>query len=109
MRHQWASIHELARIGLFATLPGETLGKLAERMERVALGPGECLDLGPDEAVFVLGGLAGATAPGHPSRTLQAGAWLARDARVRAITPVTLVRCSRADCEAELGPLPETG
>ncbi|MEZ5098820.1 MAG: hypothetical protein R3C15_03260 [Thermoleophilia bacterium] len=108
MRHQWASIHELARIGLFAALPGETLGKLAERMERVELGPGGQVDLGPDEALFVLGGLVGATAPGQPSRTLQAGAWLARDARIRAITPATVVRCSRADCEAELGPLPES-
>jgi hypothetical protein len=39
-RHQLAAVHELARIEMLAGLPGETLGKLAERMIRQDLAPG---------------------------------------------------------------------
>jgi CRP-like cAMP-binding protein len=42
-RHQLAAVHELARIELLAGLPGETLGRLAERMIRRELAPGEAL------------------------------------------------------------------
>ena len=45
MRHQGASVHELARIEMLAGLPGETLGRLAERMERLTLAPGERFDV----------------------------------------------------------------
>src|SRR5881397_131109 len=35
-----ATLHEQSRIGLLATLPGETLGKLAEGMRREEIAPG---------------------------------------------------------------------
>src|SRR5579885_340023 len=35
-----ATAHELNRIGLFATLPGETLRRLAQAMEREEVAPG---------------------------------------------------------------------
>ena len=41
MRHQSATVHELARVELLAGLPGETLARLGERMERRELAPGE--------------------------------------------------------------------
>ena len=43
MRHQLAAVHELARIELLAGVPGETLGRLAERMIRRELAPGESI------------------------------------------------------------------
>lgn len=42
-RHQLAAVHELARIELLAGIPGETLGRLAERMIRRDLAPGETI------------------------------------------------------------------
>jgi hypothetical protein len=41
MKHQLAAVHELARIELLAGIPGQTLGRLAERMVRQELAPGE--------------------------------------------------------------------
>lgn len=49
VRHQFASIHELARIELLAGLPGETLERLAGRMERRPLRPGDVLYESEDE------------------------------------------------------------
>jgi CRP-like cAMP-binding protein len=43
MKHQLAAVHELARIELLAGIPGETLGRLAERMIRRDLAPGEAV------------------------------------------------------------------
>lgn len=49
MRHQFAAVHELARIELLAGLPGETLERLAGRMERRPLKPGDVLYETEDE------------------------------------------------------------
>ena len=49
MRHQFASVHELSRIELLASLPGETLERLAGRMERRPLAPGDVLFESEDE------------------------------------------------------------
>jgi hypothetical protein len=38
-----ASVTELARVGLFASLPGETLAKLADRMRREDVAAGTVL------------------------------------------------------------------
>ena len=43
MRHQFAAVHELARIEMLAGLPGETLTVLAARMRRETLAPGESI------------------------------------------------------------------
>jgi hypothetical protein len=42
-RHQSATAHELARIAELAGLPGETLARLGERMERRELALYESL------------------------------------------------------------------
>ena len=68
MRHQAATVHELARVAELSVLPGETLTKLARELERHELGPGEGLDAGEQFAV-VLGGLLTdrrRAAPGRP-------------------------------------------
>lgn len=64
MRHQFATVHELARIEMLAGIPGESLGRLAERMERRTLAPGESIYSGEDErgrfTVVISGMLRGA-------------------------------------------------
>jgi CRP-like cAMP-binding protein len=98
MRHQFATIHELARITMLAGLPGDTLGKLAERMERRALAPGEVLQGGGDgEAGFtiVISGLL-QTEGGQivrPGETL--GGLASTSAPVRAVVPSVVASCRR--------------
>lgn len=108
-RHQYATVHELARIQLLSTLPGEALGKLAERMERVALEPGE--SIGPDledhgRFWLVLSGML--TGPGGLLRT---GARLGGGApagEARAIVPSTVVTCDGETFRAFVAPLLES-
>ena len=81
-RHVPASVTELARVGLFAGLPGETLGKLADRMEREEVASGTVLvrEGEPGDRFFVLlSGVAGVsqTALGE-RRILKAGRVLRR-------------------------------
>lgn len=40
MRHQAATVHELARVAELGVLPGETLTRLAREMERHEVGAG---------------------------------------------------------------------
>ena len=51
-----ATEHELARIELLAGLPGETLARLGQRMEREEVAPGTVLvrEGEPDDRFFVL-------------------------------------------------------
>jgi hypothetical protein len=93
MRHQLATVHELARIAELGGLPGEKLTRLAERMERQELAPGERVDAeGRVVAVFagLLRGPAGVLRPGQ---TISSGT-------ATAVTPSTVAACSRADYEA---------
>ena len=55
-RHVPASVTELARVGLFADLTGETLGKLADRMQREEVTSGTMLirEGEPGDRFFVL-------------------------------------------------------
>src|SRR6478735_10260881 len=57
-----ATQHELARVELLAALPGETLAKLGQRMEREEVAPGTVLirEGDSDERFYVL--LAGVLA-----------------------------------------------
>jgi CRP-like cAMP-binding protein len=117
-RHQLASVHELARIGLFAELPGQTLGKLAERMERSDLAPGETV-LRQGEAserfFVVLGGMLSVRQETRGERgTLGPGDYfgevgivmdVARTATVTALTPATVASCNRATFDELIRPL----
>ena len=96
MRHQGANVHELARIEMLAGLPGESLARLAEQMERQVLAPGEQSDV-DDEIVAILSGLAHATDTGGARDTAEPGSVLDEDAvKLRALTPLTIARCSRS-------------
>ncbi len=108
-RHVPASVTELARVGLFASLPGETLGKLADRMQRDEVEGGTVIvrEGEPGERFYVL--LSGIAAVSQSSlgdrRILRAGECfgevalamrVSRTATVTAMTP-----CVVASCDAE--------
>jgi CRP-like cAMP-binding protein len=73
VRHQSATAHELARIELLAGLPGETLARLGERMERRQVAAGERIvtegDAG-DRFYVVLAGLLAAVQAERGARTI---------------------------------------
>ncbi len=89
MRFQGATVAELARVAELGVLPGETLTRLAERMERQELAPGERLDAAERRGVVVAGMLSGSGGLLRPGDTFEGS--------VTAATPATVVSCSRAD------------
>jgi hypothetical protein len=86
VRHQAATVHELARVAELSVLPGETLTKLARELERHELGPGEELDAGEDFAVVLTGLVSGAGGVLHPGDRASG--------RVRALTPAAVASCT---------------
>ena len=76
-RHVPASVTELSRIGLLASLPGETLTRLAERMRREEIPPGRTIVAeGDDDRRFyaLLSGMAAvAQSSLGPRRLLRPG------------------------------------
>lgn len=104
-----AAVTELSRVGLFASLPGETLTRLAQRMEREQVGAGAAVvregDVG-DRFYVVLSGMLAVTQAGRGVQgTLRPGdhfgeAALAvgvpQSATVRALTASTLASCDLA-------------
>jgi CRP-like cAMP-binding protein len=113
-----ASVTELARVGLFASLPGETLGKLADRMRREEIEAGTvlCREGEPGERFYVLlSGVAGVsqTSLGE-RRILRAGEFFGevaltmnvpRTATVTAMTPCVVASCDRNAFDELLRPL----
>ncbi|HEX4747381.1 MAG TPA: cyclic nucleotide-binding domain-containing protein [Gaiellaceae bacterium] len=117
-RHVPASVTELARVGLFADLPGETLVKLAERMERQEVTGGTVLvrEGEPGDRFFVLlSGLAGVSqAALGERRVLKAGEFFGevaltmhvpRTATVTAMTPCVVASCDEATFDELIRPL----
>jgi CRP-like cAMP-binding protein len=106
VRHQLASIHELARIELLAGIPGEALGKLAERMERRELSPGEVVIAGEHERgrfyVVISGMLGGGGAIMRPGDSF--GVLTLEGEPVRAMTPAVVASCDRAAYEELVQP-----
>jgi ATP-binding cassette subfamily B protein len=113
-----ATLHELSRIGLLATLPGETLAKLAENMRREQLAPGAAvINEGEDGDRFyvVLSGmLTVSQATRGPQGVLRPGDYfgevalamnMPRTASVRALTPATVASCDRATFDEYVRPL----
>ncbi|TMJ96564.1 MAG: hypothetical protein E6G67_04880 [Actinobacteria bacterium] len=93
MRHQSATAHELARVGLLANVPGESLLRLGERMDREDLAPGAIVT--PTETRFyaVLGGMV--TGPGgllRPGDSYEVGPGQS----LRALTPASVAGCPRS-------------
>ena len=113
-----ATVHELARVGLLAELPGERLVALAARMEREDVMPGARVvrEGDPGERFYVLlSGMMSVTQTGRgPRRILHPGdvfgeVALAMDvprtASVHALVPSVVASCDRATFDEFVRPL----
>jgi ATP-binding cassette subfamily B protein len=113
-----ATQHELSRIGLLATLPGETLGRLAQNMlrEDIPAGAG-IVSEGDDGDRFyvVLNGMLSVTQesrgaqallrPGDYFGEVALAMHIPRTASVRALTPATVASCDKATFDEFIRPL----
>lgn len=117
-RHVPASVTELARVGLLAGLPGETLAELADRMEREEVAPGTVIlrEGEPGDRFFVLlSGIAAISQSSLGSRSvLRAGEYFGevalamgvpRTATVTAMTPCVVASCDARTFDDLLRPL----
>jgi ATP-binding cassette, subfamily B, bacterial len=113
-----ATAHELSRIGLLATLSGETLAKLAQAMRREDVGAGSAVITEGDEDdrfyVVLRGMLAvsqrsrGAQSvlrPGDYFGEVAAAMGVPRTASVHALTPATVASCDRETFDRYVRPL----
>lgn len=109
---------ELARVGLFASLPGETLAKLADRMRRDDVAAGTVLirEGEPGDRFYVLlSGVAGVSQSSlGERRILRAGEFFGevalamrvpRTATVTAMTPCAVASCDARTFDELLRPL----
>ena len=117
-RHVPASVTELARVGLFADLSGETLAKLADRMQREEVESGTVMirEGEPGDRFFVLlAGMAGVSQSGLGQRgILKAGEFFGevaltmhvpRTATIVAMTPCVVASCDEATFDELVRPL----
>ena len=113
-----ATAHELSRVGLLATLSGETLARLADRMQRENVPAGSPVvgegDEGDRFYVVLSGMLTVSQATRGPQSVLRPGDYfgevalamnMPRTASVRALTPVTVASCDRKTFDEFLRPL----
>ncbi len=118
-RHIPATQAELARIGLLAELPGESLTKLAGRMRREEVPVGEAPVIEGEEGdrfYVVLNGIFAVSNLGAagPRRILRTGDYFGevalamdvpRTASVRALTTSTVASCDKQTFDEFLRPL----
>jgi ATP-binding cassette subfamily B protein len=108
----------LSRVGLLATLSGETLAKLAQNMRREQVAAGAAVvhegEDGDRFYVVLSGMLAVTQASRGPQSLLRPGDYfgevalamnMPRTASVRALTPATLASCDRATFAEFIRPL----
>ena len=113
-----ATAHELSQIGLLATLPGETLARLAQRMRRedVPAGSGVIHEGEDGDRFYVVlrGMFAVSQRSRGPQSLLRPGEYFGevalamnvpRTASVRALTPATVASCDRATFDEFVRPL----
>jgi cAMP-dependent protein kinase regulator len=113
-----ATQHELARVELLAGLPGETMMKLAKRMEREEIAPGTAIvrEGDPGDRFYVLFagmlsvsntvmGRRDVLRPGDYFGEVALAMDVPRTATVTAITPVVVASCDRATFDEFLRPL----
>ena len=113
-----ASVTDLARVGLFGTLPGETLTELARRMRREEVESGRVLvrEGEPGDRFYVLlSGVAGVSQSALGERSiLRAGEFFGevaltmhvpRTATVTAMTPCVVASCDAETFDALVRPL----
>ena len=113
-----ATAHELSRVGLLATLPGETLARLAARMEREEVPAGGTVvregEAG-DRFYVLLSGLMAVSQsslgarrllrPGDTFGEVALAMQMPRTASVRALTPSTVASCDQATFDEFVRPL----
>jgi ATP-binding cassette subfamily B protein len=113
-----ATAHELSRIGLLATLSGETISRLAARMAREDVPAGRTIvsegDPG-DRFYVVLSGMLSVTQASRGQRAiLRPGDYFGevavamgvpRTATVRAFTPAVVASCDRETFDEFVRPL----
>ncbi len=118
-RHVPATVHELARVGLLAELPGERLNRLARLMRREEVASGEAPVLEGSEGdrfYVILSGLFAVSNVGAlgPRRVLRPGEYfgevaltmdMPRTASVRALTDATVASCDREAFDEYVRPL----
>ena len=114
-----ATVTELNRVGLLAELPGETLRKLAGRMQRQDIEPGSPVvlegEVGNHFYCVISGVLAVSNQGGlGPRRVLRPGEYFGevalamnvpRTASVTALTAVTVASCDRETFDEFVKPL----
>jgi CRP-like cAMP-binding protein len=118
VRHVPATVHELSRIGLLASLSGEQLTKLAGRMarEEIPAGAGLIREGEPGDRFYVLlSGLLGVSQEARGERwVLRPGDYFGevalamnvpRTASVRAVTPAVIASCDRETFDELVRPL----
>jgi CRP-like cAMP-binding protein len=117
-RHVPASVTELQRVGLFGSLPGQTIAKLAERMAREDVPAGRPIVTEgerTDRFYVLLSGLAGVTQAGRGARrVIRPGVTfgevaplmgIERTATVTALTACVVASCDRETFDELLRPL----
>ena len=118
-RFATATVTELSRVGLFQELPGELLTKLAQKMRRSDVAPGNPIVLEGEEGddfYVILRGLVAVSNQGGlgPRRLLRPGDYfgevapamdIPRTATVSAMTPAVIASCDRATFDELLRPL----
>ena len=117
-RHVPASVTELQRVGLFGSLPGETIGKLAAEMVREEIPAGRVIvaeGSHTDRFYVLLSGLAGVSQDGQGARAVMRPGetfgevaplmGIARTATVTAMTQCVVASCDRPTFDALLRPL----
>ena len=114
-----ATVTELNRVGLLAELPGETLTKLAQRMQRQDIEPGSPVVVEGEEGnhfYCVISGVLAVSNQGGlaPRRVLRPGDYfgeialamdIPRTASVTALTAVTVASCDRETFDEFVRPL----
>jgi CRP-like cAMP-binding protein len=111
-------VTELSRVGLLASLPGETLAKLADRMEREEVPGGHAIieEGAPGDRFYVLiSGLASVTQQGRGARSmLRPGETFGevalamdvpRTATITTLVPSVVASCDRATFDELVRPL----
>jgi ATP-binding cassette, subfamily B, bacterial len=117
-RHVPAAVSELSRVGLLSELPGELLTKLAQRMRREEVGPGQPVLVEGDDGdrfYVILNGLFSVTQTDRGlRRVLKPGDYfgevaltmeIPRTASVSPMTKATVASCDRATFDEFIRPL----
>jgi CRP-like cAMP-binding protein len=113
-----ATVSELSRVSLLASVPGEELMKIARRLEREEVPPGRQVvregDAGERFYLVLSGIFAVSQEDLGPRRVLQPGDYFGevalamnvpRTASVRALTPAVVASCDRETFDELLRPL----